>query len=63
MSTAKRVLVLVALGMVDDKWGLDALTKLTGQVFATGLMVLFGVVLAVVILPSGEKLSSTSRRI
>ena len=48
--------VITLLGAVDDKWGLDALTKLTGQVFATGLMVLFGVVLAVVILPSGEKL-------
>jgi UDP-GlcNAc:undecaprenyl-phosphate GlcNAc-1-phosphate transferase len=43
--------VITLLGAVDDKWGLDALTKLTGQVFATGLMVLFGVVLSIVILP------------
>ncbi|MEO6713186.1 MAG: MraY family glycosyltransferase [Mycobacteriales bacterium] len=48
--------VITLLGMADDIWGLDALTKLTGQVFATGLMVLFGVVLTIVILPWGEKL-------
>jgi UDP-GlcNAc:undecaprenyl-phosphate GlcNAc-1-phosphate transferase len=46
--------VITLLGAVDDKWGLDALTKLTGQIFATGLMVLFGVVLTIVILPWGE---------
>ena len=47
---------ITVLGAVDDKWGLDAVTKLTGQVFACGLMVLFGVVLTIAILPSGEKL-------
>lgn len=46
--------VITLLGALDDVWSLDALTKLTGQVFAAGLMVLFGVVLTIVILPWGE---------
>src|SRR5436305_9824646 len=35
--------VLVLLGAADDKWGLDALTKLAGQILAAGIMVLQGV--------------------
>ena len=31
------------LGAVDDKWGLDALTKLAGQVLAAGVMVVMGI--------------------
>ena len=34
--------VLVLLGAIDDKWGLDALTKLAGQILAAGVMVLQG---------------------
>jgi UDP-GlcNAc:undecaprenyl-phosphate GlcNAc-1-phosphate transferase len=34
--------LLVLLGAVDDKWSLDALTKLAGQVLAAGVMVLQG---------------------
>jgi UDP-GlcNAc:undecaprenyl-phosphate GlcNAc-1-phosphate transferase len=35
--------LLVVIGAADDKWGLDALTKLAGQVLAAGIMVLEGV--------------------
>jgi len=43
------VLVIVALGVIDDKWGLDAPTKLAGQVLAAGLMAFQGV--AIIWLP------------
>jgi len=36
-------LVICLVGVVDDVWGLDALTKLAGQVLAAGLMALQGV--------------------
>jgi len=45
------VAVIVVLGMIDDKWGLDAPTKLAGQVLAAGLMALQGI--AVIWLPLG----------
>lgn len=45
------VAVIVALGIVDDKWGLDAPTKLAGQVLAAGLMAFQGI--AVIWLPIG----------
>ncbi len=35
--------VITGVGMADDLWGLDAVTKLAGQVLAAGVMVLFGV--------------------
>ena len=35
--------LICALGVADDRWGLDALTKLAGQVLAAGVMVLAGV--------------------
>jgi UDP-GlcNAc:undecaprenyl-phosphate GlcNAc-1-phosphate transferase len=35
--------LICALGVADDKWELDALTKLAGQVLAAGVMVLGGV--------------------
>ncbi len=43
--------VIVALGIVDDKWGLDAPTKLAGQVLAAGLMAFQGI--AIIWLPIG----------
>ena len=43
--------VIVLLGVVDDTWGLDALTKLAGQVVAAGVMVLLGLQLLTVTLP------------
>lgn len=35
--------VICLLGVLDDKWGLDAITKLAGQVLAAGILVNFGV--------------------
>lgn len=43
--------VIVLLGIVDDKWGLDAPIKLAGQVLAAGLMALQGI--SVIWLPFG----------
>ena len=43
--------VVCLLGVVDDRWGLDALTKLTGQVVAAGVMCLYGVQLLFVAVP------------
>lgn len=45
------VAVIVLLGIIDDKWGLDAPTKLAGQVLAAGLMAWQGI--AVIWLPIG----------
>lgn len=41
------------LGVLDDKYDIDALTKFTGQVACAGLMVLLGVQLAFIYLPFG----------
>jgi UDP-GlcNAc:undecaprenyl-phosphate GlcNAc-1-phosphate transferase len=41
------------LGVVDDRWQVDALTKLAGQVFAAGVMVLLGVQLLSFYVPFG----------
>ncbi len=46
--------LICALGVLDDKFGLDALTKLTGQIAAAGVMVLLGVKLAFVFLPVAD---------
>jgi UDP-GlcNAc:undecaprenyl-phosphate/decaprenyl-phosphate GlcNAc-1-phosphate transferase len=53
-------LLLVAIGAADDKWGLDALTKLAGQILAAGVMVLQGVQLLYLPLPGGDSLSLSS---
>jgi UDP-GlcNAc:undecaprenyl-phosphate GlcNAc-1-phosphate transferase len=46
--------VLVCLlGVADDRWALDALTKLAGQVAAAGVMVLQGIQLLWLPLPDG----------
>jgi len=34
---------IVLLGMADDRFQLDALTKLTGQVFAAGILLMYGI--------------------
>jgi UDP-GlcNAc:undecaprenyl-phosphate/decaprenyl-phosphate GlcNAc-1-phosphate transferase len=49
--------VLVLLGAADDRWGLDALTKLAGQILAAGIMVLFGVQLLYLPVPGHGALS------
>lgn len=57
---SQTIAVLVAggliclLGVLDDRFGLDALTKLTGQIAAAGVMVLLGVQLAYVFLPVAD---------
>lgn len=38
--------LVCALGVLDDRWGLDALTKLSGQIVAAGVLVLLGVQLS-----------------
>lgn len=38
--------VLVAVGIVDDRWGLDAPTKFAGQVLAAGIMAYGGISVA-----------------
>lgn len=44
-------LLIVALGLVDDRWELDAPTKLAGQILAAGVMSLLGI--SVLWLPIG----------
>ncbi|WP_375493156.1 glycosyltransferase family 4 protein [uncultured Jatrophihabitans sp.] len=47
--------IICALGMLDDRYELDSLTKLAGQVLATGLMVtLGGVQIVEVYVPWGD---------
>ncbi|GAA2376626.1 MULTISPECIES: glycosyltransferase family 4 protein [Gordonia] len=36
-------LVIVLVGVIDDRWGLDALTKFVGQLTAAGVLVIMGV--------------------
>jgi len=43
--------IIVLLGFADDLWGVDALTKLAGQVVAAGVMVLLGLQLLTLSLP------------
>lgn len=45
--------VIVFVGIVDDTWGLDALTKFIGQVTAAGLMVVMGLTWFLVFIPWG----------
>ena len=49
--------VICLLGVADDKWGLDALTKLAGQVVAAGVMVLLGLQLLFVLVPGRGTIS------
>ena len=49
--------VIVLLGLVDDTWPLDALTKLAGQVVAVGVMMLQGLQIVSLTLPGIGALS------
>ena len=51
--------VIVAVGIIDDRWGLDALTKFVGQVTAAGVLVVMGVSWNIVYLPWGPDGGST----
>lgn len=46
--------IIVAVGIVDDRWGLDALTKFAGQVTAAGVMAVMGLSWYVVYNPFGN---------
>ncbi|ACY99454.1 MULTISPECIES: MraY family glycosyltransferase [Thermomonospora] len=48
--------LIVLLGIADDRWEIDALTKFAGQVAAAGLFILNGIQLFVVPLPNGQPL-------
>jgi UDP-GlcNAc:undecaprenyl-phosphate GlcNAc-1-phosphate transferase len=43
LATVVTATLIVGLGMVDDKRGISALTKFTGQVFVAGVLILLGV--------------------
>lgn len=47
-------LVIVLVGVVDDRWGLDALTKFVGQVTAAGILVVMGISWFIIYLPFGD---------
>jgi len=51
MAALTAALLITLLGAIDDRWELDALTKLAGQIVAAGVMVLMGVQLSYLYLP------------
>lgn len=51
--------VIVLVGVIDDRWGLDALTKFVGQVTAAGVLVVMGVSWYLLYIPWGGDPGST----
>jgi UDP-GlcNAc:undecaprenyl-phosphate GlcNAc-1-phosphate transferase len=49
--------LIVLLGIADDRWGVDSLTKFAGQVAAAGILIMNGVQILSIPLPSGENLA------
>ncbi|WP_336820014.1 glycosyltransferase family 4 protein [Gordonia sp. MMO-8] len=47
-------LVIVLVGVIDDRWGLDALTKFVGQLTAAGVLVIMGVSWYLLYVPFGD---------
>ncbi|WP_132993843.1 glycosyltransferase family 4 protein [Gordonia zhaorongruii] len=47
-------LVIVLVGVIDDRWGLDALTKFVGQLTAAGVLVIMGVSWYLVYVPFAD---------
>ncbi|CAM3972277.1 glycosyltransferase family 4 protein [Smaragdicoccus niigatensis] len=45
--------LIVVVGIIDDRWGLDALTKFVGQVTAAGVLVVMGVSWFILYVPFG----------
>ncbi|OBI47080.1 undecaprenyl-phosphate alpha-N-acetylglucosaminyl 1-phosphate transferase [Mycobacterium kyorinense] len=45
--------VIVGIGLIDDRWGLDALTKFAGQITAASVLVTMGVAWSVLYIPLG----------
>jgi len=48
--------LIVLVGIFDDRWGVDALTKFAGQVAAAGIFIMQGIQLYYIPLPTGEPL-------
>ncbi|WP_430331930.1 glycosyltransferase family 4 protein [Rhodococcus sp. ACT016] len=46
--------VIVLVGVIDDRWGLDALTKFVGQVTAAGILAVMGVSWYIIYQPFGD---------
>ncbi|MFB4306313.1 MraY family glycosyltransferase [Actinomadura sp. GTD37] len=61
ISVAKALLLsgglIVLIGVADDRWEVDALTKFAGQVAAAGIFIMQGIQIYVIPLPTGESLS------
>ncbi|MFG2091640.1 MULTISPECIES: glycosyltransferase family 4 protein [unclassified Spirillospora] len=61
VSVAKALLLsgglIVLIGIADDRWEVDALTKFAGQVAAAGIFIMQGIQIYVIPLPTGESLS------
>ncbi|TDC55082.1 undecaprenyl/decaprenyl-phosphate alpha-N-acetylglucosaminyl 1-phosphate transferase [Actinomadura sp. KC345] len=61
VSVAKALLLsgglMVLIGIADDRWEVDALTKFAGQVAAAGIFIMQGIQIYVIPLPTGESLS------
>ncbi|MQY06835.1 Decaprenyl-phosphate N-acetylglucosaminephosphotransferase [Actinomadura sp. RB68] len=49
--------LIVLIGIADDRWEIDALTKFAGQVAAAGIFIMQGIQLYVIPLPNGTPLS------
>ena len=47
--------IICLIGVLDDRYELDSLTKLAGQVLATGIMVTMGGVQLADVLPAGRR--------
>jgi UDP-GlcNAc:undecaprenyl-phosphate/decaprenyl-phosphate GlcNAc-1-phosphate transferase len=45
--------LIMGIGLIDDKWGLDALTKFAGQITAASVLVTMGVAWSVLYIPIG----------
>jgi UDP-GlcNAc:undecaprenyl-phosphate GlcNAc-1-phosphate transferase len=45
--------VILIIGLIDDRWGLDALTKFAGQITAASVLVTMGVAWSVLYIPLG----------
>lgn len=46
--------VIVVVGVVDDRWGIDAWTKLAGQITAAGIMAMGGLSWYLIYVPFGD---------
>ncbi len=45
--------LIMGIGLIDDRWGLDALTKFAGQITAASVLVTMGVAWSVIYIPFG----------